>query len=82
MSLNVKDPEAYRLAQAISRATGQSMTRVVREALRDRFEKIDHRNGRASIDELLTIADRAAAHARRPYQDHGDLLYGDNGLPK
>ena len=79
MSLNVKDPEAYRLAQAISRATGQSMTR---EALRDRFEKIDHRNGRASIDELLTIADRAAAHARRPYQDHGDLLYGDNGLPK
>jgi antitoxin VapB len=82
VSLNIKDPEAYRLAQAISRATGLSMTRVVREALRERFEKIDHRNGRASIDELLAIADRAAAHARRTYQDHGDLLYGDNGLPK
>ncbi|WP_421848212.1 type II toxin-antitoxin system VapB family antitoxin [Novosphingobium sp.] len=28
MSLNVKDPEAHRLAQAIAQATGQSMTRL------------------------------------------------------
>jgi len=39
MNLNVKDPEAYRLAQAISRATGESMTHVVREVLRERFAK-------------------------------------------
>lgn len=82
MSLNIKDPEAHRLAQAIARATGQSMTRVVKDALRDRLEKIEHRNGRASVDELLAIADRAAAHVTRPYPDHADLLYGDDGLPK
>ncbi len=34
MSLNIKDPEAHHLAQAIARATGQTMTRVVTEALR------------------------------------------------
>ena len=40
VSLNIKDPEAHRLAQAISRATGQSMTRVVTDALRARFEAV------------------------------------------
>jgi antitoxin VapB len=82
MSLSIKDPEAHRLAQAISSATGESMTRVVIEALRERFAKIERRKGRASIEELLAIADRAAAHVRRPYVDHADFLYDENGLPK
>jgi antitoxin VapB len=82
MSLNIKDPEAHRLAQAISRATGESMTRVVTEALRERYAKIEHRKGRASVNELLAIADRAAAHVKRPYAEHADLLYDENGLPK
>ncbi len=82
MSLNIKDPEAHHLAQAIARATGQTMTRVVTEALRARYELIQQRNSRATVDELLAIADRAAAHLRRPYVDHSVLLYGDDGLPK
>jgi antitoxin VapB len=83
MSLNIKDPEAHRLAQAISRATGQSMTQVVTDALRERYARIEHRKGKASVEELLAIADRAAAHLkRRPYPDHADLLYDENGLPK
>ncbi|MGB8843802.1 MAG: type II toxin-antitoxin system VapB family antitoxin [Aliidongia sp.] len=82
MSLNIKDPEAHRLAQAIARATGESMTRVVTEALRERLAKIKQRKGRASVDELLAIADRAAVHLRRPYADHAELLYDENGLPK
>jgi antitoxin VapB len=82
MSLNIKDPEVHRLAQAISRATGESMTRVVREALRERFVRIEQRKGRASVEELLAIADRAAALVKRPYAAHGDLLYDDNGLPE
>ena len=82
MSLNVKDPEAHRLAQAISRATGESMTRVVTEALRERYASIERRKGRASVEELLAIADRAAAHVKRPYVDHAEMLYDENGLPK
>jgi antitoxin VapB len=34
------------------------------------------------VQELLAIADRAAAHVKRPYSDHADLLYDENGLPK
>ena len=82
MSLNIKDPEAHRLAQAISRLTGESMTRIVTAALRERYAKLDHRKERASVEELLAIADRAAAHAKRPYADHAELLYDENGLPK
>ncbi|CAN7635254.1 type II toxin-antitoxin system VapB family antitoxin [Pararhizobium sp. LjRoot235] len=82
MSLSIKDPEAHRLAQAISHATGESMTRVVTEALRERLAKIELRKGKASVEELLAIADRAAAHVKRPYVDHADFLYDENGIPK
>jgi len=82
MSLNIKDPEAHRLAQAIAQATGQSMTRVVTEALRERHARIERHKGKASVAELLAIAGRAAAHVKRPYANHADLLYDENGLPK
>ena len=82
MSLNIKDPEAHRLAQAISRITGESMTRVVTEALRERYAKIERKNGKASVEELLAIADRAAAHLKPPYLNHAELLYDAHGLPK
>jgi len=82
MSLNIKDPEAHRLAQAIAAATGESMTYVVKEALRERYARIERRTGKASVEELLAIADRAAAHLKRPYVDHAELLYDETGLPK
>ncbi len=80
MSLNVKDPEAHRLAQRIARATGETMTRAVTEALRERLEKIERTRARASVAELLAIAERAAAHVKR--LDHAALLYDERGLPK
>ena len=81
-SLNIKDPEAHRLAEAISEATGETMTRAVTEALRERYERIQSRRGKATVEELLAIADRAAAHVKRPYINHSELLYDENGLPK
>lgn len=58
------------------------MTRVVTEALRERWSRIERRKGRASVEELLQIADRAAANVKGPYADHADLLYDENGIPK
>lgn len=82
MSLNVKDPEAHRLAQAIARATGETMTHVVTEALRERYERLLKREGKASVEELLAIAQRASAQVKRPYLDHAEFLYDERGLPK
>jgi antitoxin VapB len=82
MSLNVKDPEAHRLAHAIARESGETMTRAVTESLRERYERLQRRRGRASVEELRAIAKRAAAHVKRPYLDHARLLYDRCSLPK
>ena len=82
MSLNIKDPETHRLAQAIAKATGKSMTCVVREALRERYDRLKQAEGKASVEELLAIAQRAAAHVNGPYAAHGDYLLDERGLPK
>ena len=81
-SLNVKDPEAHRLAQAIARETGESITRAVTEALRQRYERLQRRRDKASVEELLPIGRRAAAHVKGPHVDHAEFLYDDHGLPK
>jgi antitoxin VapB len=81
MSLNIKNPEAYRLAQAIADATGETLTHAVTEALRERYARIRRLKGKASVEEILAIADRVSEHVKGPYADHGELLYDENGLP-
>jgi len=81
-SLNIKHPEAHRLATAIGQETGETMTRVVTNALRERFERPPSRRGKAGAEELRAIARRAAAHVQRPHLDHAGFLYDENGLPK
>lgn len=82
MSLNIKDPEAHRLARQIACATGETMTRAVTEALRERVARLEKRSAQASVEELLAIADRAASYVKRPYVDHAELLYDEHGLPR
>jgi antitoxin VapB len=81
-SLNVKDPEAHRLAQAIAKATGETITRAVTEALRERYDRLRNRRDKATMEELVTIAKRSSAQVKRPYLDHADLLYDERGLPR
>ncbi|SNS68994.1 antitoxin VapB [Sphingomonas laterariae] len=82
MNLNIKSPEARRLARAIAERTGQSITHVVIDALRERYAQIERRKGRASIDEILTIAARVSSQVQAPSAPHGELLYDEKGLPK
>lgn len=81
-SLNVKDPEAHRLAQAIAQQTGETLTRAVTEALRERYERLRKQDHEVLAAEIRTIAKRAAAHIKRPYLDHSEYLYDESGLPK
>lgn len=82
MTLNVKDPEAHRLAQAIAEETGETITRAVTEALRERYDRLQQRRSRASLEELRAIARRISSKVKRPYLDHAELLYDEHGLPK
>jgi len=82
LSLNIKDPEAHRLAQAIAQQTGETMTRAVTEALRERYERLHTRDSESLAADIRAIAKRAAIHIKRPYVDHAELLYDERGLPK
>jgi len=81
-SLNVKDPEAHRLAQAIAQETGETITRAVTKALRERYERLHKRNAETLAADIRAIADRSAAHIKGPYLDHAEYLYDERGLPK
>lgn len=81
-SLNIKDPEAHRLAQAIAQKTGEPMTRIVVDALRERLSRLEKQEDRASLKELMSIATRTSQLVRGSPQPHGDLLYDDDGIPK
>ncbi|HLZ92800.1 MAG TPA: type II toxin-antitoxin system VapB family antitoxin [Candidatus Acidoferrum sp.] len=83
MSLNIKDPEAHQLAQALARETGESMTRAVTTALRERLARVRRSHKQiAKAAELLRIGRRCASYLKRPPVDHADLLYDEKGLPR
>lgn len=81
-SLNIKDPEARRLAKEISEATGETMTHAVIAALRERRERLRRRDPEAIYAEILAFSEEASKHLKQPYVDHAALLYDENGLPK
>jgi antitoxin VapB len=86
MSLNIKNGEAERLARELAAATGETVTRAVTVAVRerlDRVQQLDDSVATARAARLLQIADDAATRWVEPYRsaDHGDLLYDDAGLP-
>jgi antitoxin VapB len=82
VSLNIKDPEAHRLAEAIAEQTGETLTRAVTESLRQRYERLGKQDHEALAADLRAIAKRAAVHVKRPYLDHAEYLYDERGLPK
>jgi len=83
MSLNIKDPEAHELARKIAQRTGETMTRAVTEALRERLARLDRaEKPEATADDLLAIGRRCAATLKGKPADHGSLLYDERGLPK
>ena len=83
MSLNIKDPEAHELARKIAERTGESMTRVVTEALRESLRRlVGGRRPEARAQDLLAIGRRCAAALKHKPVDHDALLYDEHGLPK
>ncbi len=84
MSLNIKSEEAHKLAQELSQATGESMTKAVTEAMRERLKRIRSQKGAVLSERLLRIGQDCARHLKQPFRtiDHGRMLYDNKGLPK
>ena len=85
MSLNIKNEETCQLAAELARLTGETMTRAITIALRDRLEREQRlRNADALAAELHAIGQRCAKlmGPGPSAVDHGDWLYDERGLPK
>lgn len=83
MSLNIKDPEAHELAAALAKATGESMTKAITRALRERLERVQRQQRPEAIaTDLMAIGARCAANLSGKPVEHGHLLYDEMGLPK
>ncbi len=84
MTLNIKNPEAHRLAQELASLTGESMATAVTEAVRERLVRLRDTQTVPLAQRLLAIGEDCASHLKEPVRsvDHGDLLYGPDGLPR
>ena len=83
MNLNIKDPEAHELAQLLAEATGETMTRAVTIALKERLSRVRRaKKAKATLEEVRAIAKRFQSHLSGPVEDHGTFLYDEKGLPK
>ncbi|MCY3735998.1 MAG: type II toxin-antitoxin system VapB family antitoxin [Gemmatimonadaceae bacterium] len=78
------DDEICRLADELARLTGETRTKAVTVALRERLEREKRkRSAETRAKELRAIAERCARllGPGPSASEHGDLLYDERGLP-
>lgn len=85
MALSIKNAETERLARELALATGESLTRVVTEALSARLDGL-RRDGDLRDDRWERVrsvaADAAARWGADDREDPAADLYDDRGLPR
>lgn len=83
MALNIRNRTTEELAATLARLTGETKTRAVTTALRDRLERIRRRRtGRDLADELDEIALHCASLPVLDERAAEDILgYDARGLP-
>ena len=88
MALNIKNPEADRLARELAKITGETITETVVKALRERLRRENARTGialpgRALEDEIMAISRRASGLPRHRGQTPEHIIgYDERGLPR
>jgi antitoxin VapB len=86
-TLNLKNPEVYRLAQELSAATGESMTEAVRLSLQERLDRVTKSRDaevERRVQRIHELATRIRELSPPGYweQDFDALLYDEDGVPK
>jgi antitoxin VapB len=84
MGLNIKSDEAHDLARELAALTGESMATAVTIAVRERRDRLRADQEGHLADQLLAIGRDVAGRLPASVRDvdHGELLYGDDGLPR
>jgi antitoxin VapB len=83
MALNIKNPDAYRLARELADATGETLTDAVTTAIRDRLAAVRRSRGferlHADVNDLQAFV--ASLPERDTRSDEEILGYDEYGLP-
>ena len=86
MALQIEAPEAMRMIEEIAQRTGETSEQIVETALRERLERVRIVEARIAREaELQALVDSLVARFKasgQPLVAHGDLLYGEDGLPR
>jgi antitoxin VapB len=83
MALNIKDPEADRLARELAARTGESITETVVKALRERLKRETAKAPVELEDEIMAISRRAGRIPRRTGRMADEIIgYDEKGLPR
>ena len=81
--LNIKNPEARRLADELAALTGESVTETVTTALRERLARAKRSHGKEGVAErLMEIGRRWSSEKELDPRDPDEILYDEFGLPK
>ena len=82
--LNIKHPEADRLARILANQLGETITEVVIEALREKLLREQGRRMHVEMKvSLLEIGHRCAALPNKDIRSPDEILgYDSKGLPK
>ncbi len=82
--LNIKDREVYQMARELAKKTGESMTEVVRKALRDRLVREERsKPDPLMIEKLLEISDRCAGRPVLDSRSDEEIMgYDEHGVPR
>ena len=83
MALNIRNPEAERLADDLAKLTGETKTEAVIRALRDRLDRLRReRSNRRLADELDEIVRQVAQLPVRDTRTVEEILgYDEHGRP-
>ena len=86
MALQIEAPETIRVIRELAQRTGQSEERVVDVAVREQLARLrtpeEEAERRARVYALVHELAGYFNEAPEMITDHGELLYGEDGLPR
>ena len=86
MALNIRDPEAQRLARDLARRTGETMTQAVIKALEERLERLRVTQKARRTDRAARLMKHGRRFAALPAVDRRSpdeiVGYDEVGLPR
>ena len=84
MALSIKHDEADRLARALARETGETLTEAVVIALRERLARVRHPSrAKRRLSRLRALQARLARLPTRDHRSADEIVgYDEHGLPR